>query len=236
MIDKKVSSVAEAVSGIADGSIVMIGGFGEAGSPVELIHALIDHGATDLTVVNNNTGNGEVGLAALIKAGRVSKMICSYPRSAHSTVFPELYRSGKTSLELVPQGTLAERIRAGGAGVPAFYTPTSVGTSLAEGKEIRSFDGRDYVLEYGLRADFALIKGKVADPYGNVIYNKTARNFNPLMAMAAKTTIVQVASLVPAGELDPEVIITPGIFVDRVVGVPRPVHESTLVAEGVSYP
>ncbi|MAB78055.1 MAG: 3-oxoadipate CoA-transferase [Planctomycetes bacterium] len=236
MINKQVPGAAQAVADVFDGATVMVGGFGEAGSPIELIHALIDQGATDLTVVNNNTGSGEVGLAALIKAGRVSKIICSYPRTTNSTVFPKLYRSGATALELVPQGTLAERIRAGGAGIPAFYTPTSVGTTLEEGKERRTFNGRDYVLEYGLSADFALIKGRVADRYGNVIYNKTARNFSPVMAMAAATTIVQAESLVPAGELDPETIVTPGIFVNRVVMVADPAHESALVAEGVSYP
>lgn len=236
MIDKQVATLAEAVADVFDGATVMIGGFGEAGSPIELIHALIDQGSTNLTVVNNNTGSGEVGLAALIKAGRVSKMICSYPRTANSTVFPKLYESGATELELVPQGTLAERIRAGGSGIPAFYTPTSVGTPLGEGKELRTFDGREFVLEYGLSADFALIKGLAADRYGNVIYNKTARNFSPLMAMAGKTTVVQVATIVPAGELDPEVIITPGIFVSRIVAVTNPAYESVLVAEGVSYP
>ncbi len=236
MINKHVASVAAAVADVFDGATVMVGGFGEAGSPIELIHALIDQGATDLTVVNNNTGSGEIGLAALIKAGRVSKMICSYPRSVNSTVFPELYRSGATGLELVPQGTLAERIRAGGAGIPAFYTATSVGTPLAEGKEVRSFDGRDYVLEHGLRADFALLKGRVADRLGNVIYNKTARNFSPVMATAAKVTVVQAASVVAAGELDPETVVTPGIFVDRVVTLAEPAHESVLVAAGESYP
>ncbi len=173
-----------------------LAGFGEAGSPLELIHALIDHGATNLTVINNNTGNGEVGLAALIGNGQVAKMICSYPRSSHSKVFPELYRAGKIDLELVPQGTLAERIRAGGAGVAAFYTPTTVGTPLAEGKEVRSFGGRDHVLEYGLKADFALIKCETADEKGNLVFNKTARNFNPIMAMAATTTIVQARRIV----------------------------------------
>ncbi len=236
MIDKTVSGAAEAVADIFDGATVLVGGFGEAGSPIELIHALIDQGATNLTVVNNNTGSGEVGLAALIKAGRVSRVICSYPRTTNSTVFPELYHSGATELELVPQGTLAERIRAGGAGIPAFYTRTSVGTPLADGKEVRVFEDRDYVLEYGLTADFTLIKGLRADIYGNVIYNKTARNFSPVMAMAGATTIVQAASVVSPGELDPETIITPGIFVDRVVLVPDPAHESVLVAEGVSYP
>jgi len=236
MIDKRMGSAAEAVADVFDGATVMVGGFGEAGSPIELIHALIDQGATDLTVVNNNTGSGEVGLAALIKAGRVSRMICSYPRTANSTVFPELYRSGATALDLVPQGTLAERIRAGGAGIPAFYTPTSLGTPLEAGKERRTIHGRDYLLEYGLTADFSLIKGRVADTYGNVLYNMTARNFGPLMAMAGKVTIVQAAEVVAPGELDPEAIVTPGIFVNRVVEIPNPVHESKLVAAGVSYP
>jgi len=236
MIDKVLDGCATAVSGVSDGATVMIGGFGEAGSPIELIHALIDQGATDLTVVNNNTGSGEVGLAALIKAGRVSKMICSYPRTVNSTVFPELYRSGRTVLELVPQGTLAERIRAGGAGIPAFYTPTSVGTPLDDGKERRSFDGREYVLEYGLTADVALIKCRAADRYGNLVYNATARNFSPVMAMAADTTIVQTAEIVEPGGIDPEAVVTPGIFVDAIVLVPHPAHESELVAQGVSYP
>ena len=236
MIDKQVAGLEEALSGIKDGDTVMIGGFGEAGSPVELIHALIDHGATDLTVINNNTGSGEVGLAALIRARRVRKMICSYPRSTNSVVFPELFRAGEIELELVPQGTLAERIRAGGAGVPAFYTPTSVGTPLAEGKERRSFVGREFVLEHGLVADFALLKARLADRYGNLLYNRTARNFTPLMAMAGRTSIVQVASVVAAGDLDPEVVVTPGIFVQRVVVVADPAHESVLVAGGVSYP
>ncbi|NNF87031.1 MAG: 3-oxoacid CoA-transferase subunit A [Acidimicrobiia bacterium] len=236
MIDKRTASPAEAVADVSDGATVMIGGFGEAGSPIELIHALIDQGATDLTVVNNNTGSGEVGLAALIKAGRVSKMICSYPRTANSTVFPELYRSGRTALELVPQGTLAERIRAGGAGIPAFYTATSVGTPLEEGKERRTFHDRDYVLELGLTADFALIKCRVADRHGNLLYNKTARNFSAVMATAARTTVVQTKEVVEPGALDPEAIVTPGIFVHRIVTVPDPAHESVLVAEGASYP
>ena len=236
MIDKRIATAGEAVADIADGSTILIGGFGEAGSPIELIHALIDQGATGLTVVNNNTGSGEVGLAALIKAGRVAKMICSYPRTANSTVFPELYKSGAIELELVPQGTLAERIRAGGAGIPAFYTRTSVGTPLEEGKERRQFGEHDYVMEKGLTADFSLIKGRAADRYGNVVYNKTARNFAPIMATAATTTIVQVTSIVPAGELDPETIVTPGIFVTRIVEVAHPALESTLVAQGVSYP
>ena len=236
MIDKRVASLAAAVADIFDGATVMIGGFGEAGSPIELIHALIDQGARNLTVVNNNTGSGHVGLAALIENGRVRKMICSYPRTLGSKVFPELYRSGKIELELVPQGTLAERIRAGGAGIPAFYTATSVGTPLATGKEQRNFDGRDYVLEQGLKADFALIKCQQADCYGNLTYNKTARNFAPIMAMAAATTIVQTGLQVEAGIIDPEVVVTPGIFVDRIVTVTNPAQEAKLVAEGRHYP
>jgi 3-oxoadipate CoA-transferase alpha subunit len=236
MIDKRVASVAEAVVDIPDGATVMIGGFGEAGSPIELIHALIDQGAANLTVVNNNTGSGEVGLAALIKAERVAKMICSFPRTANSTVFPELYRAGKTELELVPQGTLAERIRAGGAGIPAFYTATSVGTPLQGSKELRAFAGEDYVMEHGLTADFALIKCRRADRYGNLVYNKTARNFSPVMATAATTTIVQTREIVEPGELDPEAVVTPSIFVDRIVTVPDPATESRLVAAGATYP
>ena len=236
MIDKRTGSVAGAVADIFDGATVMIGGFGEAGSPIELIHALIDLGAKDLTVVNNNTGSGHVGLAALIENRQVARMICSYPRTANSTVFPDLYQRGDIELELVPQGTLAERIRAGGAGIPAFYTATSVGTPLAEGKEERSFDGRAYVLEYGLKADFALLKCARADRYGNLVFNKTARNFGPVMAMAADTTIVQTGALVELGEIDPELVVTPGIFVNRVVTVAKPALESRLVNDGRSYP
>ncbi len=236
MIDKSIATPEAAVTDIFDGATVLIGGFGEAGSPIELIHALIDQGASGLTVVNNNTGSGEVGLAALIKAGRVAKMICSYPRTANSTVFPELYSSGRIELELVPQGTLAERIRAGGAGVPAFYTATSVGTPLEEGKERRTFDGRHYVLEHGLTGDFALIKCQAADTHGNLVYNKTARNFSPVMAMAAETTIAQASQVLAPGQLDPESVVTPGIFVDRVVAVTHPAYESELVAQGMSYP
>ena len=236
MIDKQFPSVADAVADISDGSVVMVGGFGASGSPIELIHALIDHGARDLTLINNNTGNGEVGLAALIGNGQVRKMICSFPRSSQSRVFPELYKEGRIELELVPQGTLAERIRAAGAGIPAFYTPTTVGTVLAEGKEVREFDGRAYVLEPWLKADFALVKCEVADHIGNLTYNKTARNFSPLMCMAATTTIVQAKRLVPNGGIDPEHVITPGIFVNRVVEVSDPVHEDILIAAGRSYP
>lgn len=236
MIDKRAASAAAAVSDVFDGASIMIGGFGEAGSPIELIHALIDQGASDLTVISNNAGSGEVGLAALIRTGRVSKVVCSYPRTANSRVFPELYRSGRIQLELVPQGTLAERIRAGGAGIPAFYTPTAVGTPLAEGKERREFGGQEYLLEHALVADFALVKGRVADTHGNVLYNKTARNFGPPMAMASKTAIVQVERICAPGELDPEAIVTPGIFIERVVEVAEPAHESELIAAGASYP
>ena len=236
MIDKRVGSAAEAVADVFDGASIMIGGFGEAGSPVELIHALIDQGASDLTVISNNTGSGEVGLAALLKERRVTKVICSFPRTANSTVFPELYREGFTELELVPQGTLAERIRAGGAGVHAFYTPTAVGTPLSEGKESRTFDGREFLLEYGLKADFALIKGRRADSHGNVIYNMTARNFGPPMAMASNVAIVQAEEIVEPGGIDPEIVVSPGIFVDRVVRIAEPAHESELIAAGVVYP
>lgn len=236
MINKIVPSVADAVADVFDGAVVLISGFGEAGSPIELIHALIDQGARDLTVVSNNAGSGHVGLAALIEQGRVRKMICSYPRTANSVVFPKLYREGKIELELVPQGTLAERIRCGGAGIPAFYTPTSVGTPLAEGKETREFHGRTYVLEHAIRGDFALVKCKRADRYGNLTYNKTARNFGPIMCMAATVTIVQAEEIVEPGGIDPEAVVTPGIFVKRVVHVPNPAQESRLVAEGRVYP
>ncbi|MFM1830678.1 MAG: hypothetical protein RLZZ558_1018 [Planctomycetota bacterium] len=236
MIDKRLASPRAAVADVPDGAAIMIGGFGEAGSPIELIHALIDQRAKGLTVISNNTGTGLVGLAALLRAGRVRKVICSFPKTAGSTVFPDLYRAGKVELELVPQGTLAERIRAGGAGVAAFYTPTAAGTPLAAGKETRVFDGREHVLEHGLRADFTLIKGRIADTHGNVLFHRTARNFAPMMATAAAVTIVQVAAVVPAGELDPETIVTPGIFVDRVVHVPSPALESALNEAGASYP
>ncbi|MBT8107096.1 MAG: 3-oxoacid CoA-transferase subunit A [Gammaproteobacteria bacterium] len=235
-MNKQFPSVAEAVADIPHGATVMVGGFGASGSPIELLHALIDQGARDLTVINNNTGNGEVGLAALIGNGQVAKMICSFPRSSQSRVFPTLYRAGKIELDIVPQGTLAERIRAGGAGIPAFYTPTTVGTVLAEGKEVREFDGRPYVMEPWLKADYALVKCEVADTLGNLTFNKTARNFSPLMCMAATTTIVQAKKLVERGGIDPEHVITPGIFVNRVVEVPDPVHEDVLIAQERSYP
>ncbi len=236
MIDKLYKSTADAVADIFDGATVLIGGFGEAGSPIELIHALIDQGAKDLTVVNNNTGSGHVGLAALIENDRVAKMICSFPRTANSTVFPDKYARKEIELELVPQGTLAERIRAGGAGIPAFYTATSAGTELAAGKDIRQFESRDYVLEQALTADFALVKCMKADRLGNLVYNKTARNFSPVMATAAKTTIVQTQEFVPAGEIDAEVVVTPAVYVDRIVTVAKPLQESALVAADSRYP
>ena len=221
MINKIVSSVAEAVAGIPDGATVMLSGFGTAGMPSELIDALIDQGAGDLTIVNNNAGNGETGLAALLKARRVRKILCSFPRQADSHVFDALYRAGEVELELVPQGNLAERIRAAGAGIGAFFTPTGYGTQLAEGKETRLIDGRAYVLEHPIHADYALIKAERADRWGNLVYRKTARNFGPVMATAARCTVVQVHEIVELGALDPEAIVTPGIFVQRVVRVPR---------------
>lgn len=219
MIDKTVAGVEDAVAGIADGSTVMIGGFGRAGQPVELIDALIAHGAGDLTIVNNNAGNGDTGLAALLKAGRVRRIVCSFPRQSDSYVFDELYRAGRIELELVPQGNLAERIRAAGAGIGAFFSPTGVGTQLAEGKEHREIDGRTYALEYPIRADVALISARAGDRWGNLVYRETARNFGPIMATAAARTIAQVDEIVELGALDPESIVTPGLFVDRVVAV-----------------
>lgn len=236
MMNKIVKSTKEAVSDIFDGATVMISGFGEAGSPVELIHALIDQGTRDLTIVSNNAGSGNVGLAALIENHQVKKIVCSFPRTAISVVFPEMYREGKIELELVPQGTLAERIRAAGAGIPAFYTPTSVNTPLAAGKEIRVFNGKEYVLEHAINADFSLVKCAAADKYGNLIYNKTARNFGPIMCMAAKMSIVQAKKILEVGQIDPECVITPGIFVKRVVEVSNPADESKLVAEKSRYP
>jgi 3-oxoadipate CoA-transferase alpha subunit len=220
MINKIVTSVAAAVADVRNGSTVMIGGFGTAGMPSELIDALIEHGARDLTVVNNNAGNGDTGLAALLKAKRVRKIICSFPRQTDSWVFDSLYRAGEIELELVPQGNLAERIRAAGAGIGAFFTPTGFGTLLAEGKETREIEGRNYVLEHPIHADFALIKADRGDRWGNLVYRKTARNFGPIMATAAKCTIAQVREIVDLGGLDPEAIVTPGIFVQRVVKVP----------------
>lgn len=219
MIDKAMASVREAVADMSDGASVMIGDFGTAGMPDELIEALIDRGVGDLTIINNNAGNGETGVAALIKAGRVRKIICSFPRQSDSHHFDARYRAGEIELELVPQGNLAARIQAAGAGLGAIFTPTGFGTLLAEGKETRRIDGRDYVLEYPIHADFALIKAHRADRWGNLVYRKTARNFGPIMAMAARTAIVQVDEIVPLGSLDPETVVTPGIFVQRVVAL-----------------
>jgi 3-oxoadipate CoA-transferase alpha subunit len=215
-----VDSAMEAVAGIGDGSTVMIGGFGNAGQPFELIDALIDCGAKDLTVVNNNAGQGEQGLALLIKKGRVRKMICSFPRQSDSWHFDARYRAGEVELELVPQGNLAERIRAAGAGIGGFFTPTGYGTILAEGKETRIIDGRGHVFESPVHADVALIKALKADGKGNLVYRKTARNFGPIMAAAARHTIVQVSEIVPVGGLDPENVVTPGIYVNNIVRVP----------------
>src|SRR6266513_993485 len=220
MINKVVATAAVAVADIPNGATVMIGGFGTAGMPSELIDALIAKGSKDLTIVNNNAGNADTGLAALLKARQVKKIICSFPRQTDSWVFDGLYKKGDIELELVPQGNLAERIRAAGAGIGAFYTPTGYGTPLAEGKETRRIDGRDYVLEYPIHADFALIKALRGDRWGNLVYRKTARNFGPIMAAAAKCTVAQVREIVNLGDLDPENVVTPGIFVQRVVEIP----------------
>ncbi len=226
MIDKISPAIAQALAGVKDGSTVLIGGFGTAGIPNELIDGLIEQGARELTVVNNNAGNGDTGLAALLKAGRVRKIICSFPRQADSQVFDGLYRSGRIELELVPQGNLAERLRAAGAGVGAFFTPTGFGTELARHpdgspKETRRIDGRDYVLEYPIHGDVALVKAEAGDRWGNLVYRKAARNFGPVMAMAAKQTIATVHEVVALGQLDPEAIATPGIFVSKVVKIDR---------------
>lgn len=240
-MDKSLPDLSTAVAGIPDGASVMIGGFGGSGAPIELIHALIDRfratgHPTGLTVINNNAGNGHVGLAALIEAGMVSKLICSFPRSADPVVFTEMYLAGKIELELVPQGTLAERIRAGGAGIPAFYTPTSFGTDLAKGKPVEVFEGRSYVQERWLKADYALVKAHLGDRLGNLTYRMAARNFGPLMCMAAATTIVQVSRIVAPGGIDPEAVITPGIFVQGVVEVPNPAQEEDLNRAKAVYP
>ena len=221
MIDKIVQSIAEALSGVKDGATVLMGGFGAVGQPDELIEGLIEQGAKDLVVVANNAGAGKVGLAKLMEAGRVRKIICSFPRSAGSTVFEELYRAGKLELEIVPQGTLAERMRAAGAGIPAFYTPTGAGTKIAQGKEVREFDGRQYLMETALRGDVALVEGWEGDRWGNLTYREGGRNFNPVMAMAATLTVAQVHHLRELGQIAPDNVHTPGIFVNRVVRVQR---------------
>lgn len=234
-MDKRSVSAAEAVSAIGEGAVVMIGGFGGSGAPIELIHALIDKRPRNLTVINNNAGNGRIGIAAMIDAGMVAKMICSFPKSSDPRAFTERYLAGEIELELVPQGTLAERIRAGGAGIPAFYTPTAYGTELAEGKPVAEFDGRHYVQERWLKADFAIIKAEIGDTHGNLTYSKAARNFNPLMCMAATKTIVQVSKVVQAGGIDPEHVVTPGIFVDHVVEIPGPQQEEEMIRAGRQY-
>lgn len=227
MLDKTDSSVMAAISQIHDGATIMVGGFGPAGQPAELIDALIEHGARDLVLVSNNAGNGDYGLAALLKSGQVRKIICSFPRQADSWVFDGLYRAGKIELEVVPQGNLACRIQAAGSGLGAVFTPTGYGTLLAEGKETREIDGKHYVLEFPIKADFALIKAYQGDRWGNLVYRKSARNFGPIMAMAATTTIAQVSEIVELGALDPEHIVTPGIFVQHVVrvGTAQPAQE-----------
>jgi 3-oxoadipate CoA-transferase alpha subunit len=221
MINKISSSIEQALASVHDGATIMIGGFGGAGQPAELIDGLIAQGAKDLVIINNNAGNGETGLAALLKTGRVRKIICSFPRQADSQIFDGLYRAGKLELELVPQGNLAERIRAAGAGIGAFFTPTGFGTELAKGKEIREINGRQHVLEHALHADFALIKAEAGDRWGNLVYRKTARNFGPVMATAAKVTIASVHEIVELGSLDPETVITPGLYVKHIVKVAR---------------
>lgn len=235
-MDKTRSNISACLSRIGDGATLMIGGFGGSGSPIELIHALIDRGPKDLTIINNNAGNGHVGIAALIEQGMVAKMICSFPRSADPRAFTDRYLDGGIELELVPQGTLAERIRAGGAGIPAFYTPTAVGTNLAKGKPTAQFEGREYVQERWLKADCAFIKAQTGDAMGNLTYRMTSRNFNPLMAMAAAHTIAQVGQILPVGKIDPEHIVTPGIFVDAIVEVAEPEQEEHLIARGAVYP
>lgn len=239
-MDKTIPTLAEAVADIHDGAVLMVGGFGGSGAPIELIHALIDRfvatgSPKNLTVINNNAGNGRIGIAAMIDMGMVKKMVCSFPRSADPRAFTEKYLAGEIELELVPQGTLAERIRAAGAGIPAFYTPTSFGTELAKGKPVKEFEGRSYVEERWLKADFAIVKGQLGDPYGNVTYRMAGRNFNPLMCMAAAKSIVQVSKIVPAGGIEPEQVITPGIFVDRIVEVANPRQEEDMNRAGEVY-
>lgn len=220
MIDKTVRTMADAMAGIKDGAVVLLGGFGSVGQPDALLDGLIEQGATDLTMVANNAGTGHVGLARLMELGRVRRIVCTFPRSQGSVVFEELYRAGRIELEIVPQGTLAERLRAAGAGVGAFFTPTAVGTKLAEGKEMREIEGRPHILEFALHGDVALVEAWKADRWGNLVYNKSGRNFNAVMATAARLTVVQAHAIVPLGTLDPEAIATPGIFVDRVLHVP----------------
>lgn len=235
-INKIKAEMIDTLSDVFDGATIMIGGFGEAGSPVDLLHGLIDNGSKDLTIIANNAGNGRVGLGALIGQRQVKKVICSFARSASGVTFSELYLSGQIELEVVPQGTLAERIRAAGAGIPAFYTATAVGTPLAEGKEEKSFNGKKYILETALHADFAFVKADKADRYGNLTFNKTARNFNPVMCMAANQSIVQVRDIIEPHQTNPEEVITPGIFVNKIIKIENPIVESKAIAEGLIYP
>lgn len=220
MIDKTIATVAQALEGLEHGNTLLLGGFGAVGQATHLIEGVLETGARDLTVVANNAGYGQVGLARLLREGRVRKLICSYPRIPGSTIFEELYREGKLELELVPQGTLAERMRAAGAGIPAFFTPTGFGTRLADGKEVSDYNGRECVLETALYGDVALIEAWEADRWGNLTYKASGRNFNPVCAMAAKLTIAQAQHLLPLGDMDPERVVTPGIFVNRVVHIP----------------
>ena len=235
-INKIKAEMIDILSDVFDGATIMIGGFGEAGSPVDLLHGLIDNGSKDLTIIANNAGNGRVGLGALIGQRQVKKVICSFARSATGVTFSELYLSGQIELEVVPQGTLAERIRAAGAGIPAFYTATAVGTPLADGKEEKSFNGKKYILETALHADFAFVKADKADRYGNLTFNKTARNFNPVMCMAANQSIVQVRDIIEPHQTNPEEVITPGIFVNKIIKIENPIVESKAIAEGLIYP
>ena len=236
LINKVKTDFSEMLCDVFNGATIMLGGFGEAGSPIELIHALIDHGAKDLTIIANNAGNGRVGLGALIGQRQVKKVICSFAKSAKAITFPELYNNGEIELEVVPQGTLAERIRAAGSGIPAFYTATAVGTPLAKGKEEKVFNNKKYILEEALSADFAFIKADVADRYGNLTFNKTARNFNPIMCMAAKQSLIQTKKIIEPDKTNPEHVITPGIFVQKIIQVENPIIESNAIEEGVIYP
>ena len=236
LINKVKTDFSEMLCDVFNGATIMLGGFGEAGSPIELIHALIDHGAKDLTIIANNAGNGRVGLGALIGQRQVKKVICSFAKSAKAITFPELYNNGEIELEVVPQGTLAERIRAAGSGIPAFYTATAVGTPLAKGKEEKVFNNKKYILEEALSADFAFIKADVADRYGNLTFSKTARNFNPIMCMAAKQSLIQTKKIIEPNETNPEHVITPGIFVQKIIQVENPIIESNAIEEGIIYP
>jgi len=236
LINKVKTDFSEMLCDVFNGATIMLGGFGEAGSPIELIHALIDHGAKDLTIIANNAGNGRVGLGALIGQRQVKKVICSFAKSAKAITFPELYNNGEIELEVVPQGTLAERIRAAGSGIPAFYTATAVGTPLAKGKEEKVFNNKKYILEEALSADFAFIKADVADRYGNLTFNKTARNFNPIMCMAAKQSLIQTKKIIEPDETNPEHVIAPGIFVQKIIQVENPIIESNAIEEGIIYP